>query len=121
MPRIFCQPWGVYDTFCNKLHLRRVYDANDLWSCLEYASPEAFTRVTDSMNRAVRKLEAKENAQREKYAIESLLNVDDDLSLHILDTSYQSSFYRELICSQFKAEYQSVWKRWCRGAFGTSI
>ena len=105
------QHWGVYDTFCNKLHLRRVYDANDLWSCLEYASPEAFTRVTDSMNRAVRKLEAKENAQREKYAIESLLNVDDDLSLHILDTSYQSSFYRELICSQFKAEYKSVMEK----------
>ena len=105
------QHWGVYDTFCNKLHLRRVYDANDLWSCLEYASPEAFTRVTDSMNRAVRKLEAKENAQREKYVIESLLNVDDDLSLHILDTSYQSSFYRELICSQFKAEYKSVMEK----------
>lgn len=63
------------------------------------------------MNRAVRKLEAKENAQREKYAIESLLNVDDDLSLHILDTSYQSSFYRELICSQFKAEYKSVMEK----------
>ena len=103
--------WGVYDAFCNKLPLRRVYDANELWSCLEYASPEAFTRVTDSMNRAVRKLEAKENAQREKYAIESLLNVDDDLSLHILDTSYQSSFYRELICSQFKAEYKSVMEK----------
>ena len=109
--KILLQHWGVYDTFCNKLHLRRVYDATDLWSCLEYASPEAFTRVIDSMNRAVRKLEAKENAQREKYAIESLLNVDDDLSLHILDTSYHSSFYKELICSQFKADYKSVMEK----------
>ncbi|MCE9002031.1 hypothetical protein K0G09_12940 [Bacteroides fragilis] len=100
--------WGIYDAFCNKLHLRRVYDANDLWSCLEYASPETFARVTDAMNSAVRKLEAKNNAQREKYAIKALLNIDDDLSLHILDTSYQSSFYRKLICSQFMAEYKSV-------------
>lgn len=100
--------WGVYDAFCNKLPLRRVYDANDLWSCLEYVSPETFSRVTDSMNSAIRKLEAKDNAQREKYAIEALLNVDDNLSLHILDTSYQSSFYKKLICSQFMAEYKSV-------------
>lgn len=106
--KILLQHWGVYDAFCNKLHLRRVYDANDLWSCLEYASPEAFTRVTDGMNSAVRRLEAKENAQREKYAIETLLNVDDNLSLYILDKSYQSSFYRKLICSQFTAEYKSV-------------
>lgn len=100
--------WGVYDVFCNKLPLRRVYDANDLWSCLEYVSPETFSRVTDSMSSAIRKLEAKDNAQREKYAIEALLNVDDNLSLHILDISYQSSFYKKLICSQFMAEYKSV-------------
>ena len=100
--------WGVYDAFCNKLPLRRVYDANELWSCLEYVSPETFSRVTDNMNSAIRKLEAKDNAQREKYAIEELLNVDDNLSLHILDSSYQSSFYKNLICSQFMAEYKSV-------------
>ena len=100
--------WGVYDAFCNKLPLRRVYDANELWSCLEYVSPETFSRVIDNMNSAIRKLEAKDNAQREKYAIEELLNVDDNLSLHILDTSYQSSFYKNLICSQFMAEYKSV-------------
>lgn len=100
--------WGVYDAFCNKLPLRRVYDANELWSCLEYVSPETFSRVIDNMNSTIRKLEAKDNAQREKYAIEELLNVDDNLSLHILDTSYQSSFYKNLICSQFMAEYKSV-------------
>ena len=100
--------WDVYDAFCNKLPLRRVYDANELWSCLEYVSPETFSRVIDNMNSAIRKLEAKDNAQREKYAIEELLNVDDNLSLHILDTSYQSSFYKNLICSQFMAEYKSV-------------
>lgn len=102
------QHWGVYDTFCNKLHLRRVYDANDLWNCLEYPSSETFARVIDSMNCAVLRLEAKGNAQRKKYAIETLLNVDENLSLHILDTSYQSSFYEKLICSQFMAEYKSV-------------
>lgn len=100
--------WGVYDAFCNKLPLRRVYDANELWSCLKYVSPETLSRVTDNMNSAIRKLEAKDNAQREKYAIGELLNVDDNLSLHILDTSYQSSFYKNLICSQFMAEYKSV-------------
>lgn len=102
--------WNVYDEFCNKLHLRRVYDANDLWSCLEYASPEAFTRVTDCMNSVVRKLEAKDIAKREKYAIESLIKIDDNLSLQILDTSYQTSFYSRLISSQFIDDYKSVMK-----------
>ena len=100
--------WGVYEAFCHTLHLRRVYNANDLWSCLEYASPESFTRVIDNMNYAVRRLEAKDNAKREKYAIESLINIDDNLSLRILDTSYQTSFYSSLISSQFMADYKSV-------------
>lgn len=99
---------GLYDDFCNKQSLRRVYEADELRSCLENVSPETFSRVIDNMNSAIRKLEAKDNAQREKYAIEALLNVDDNLSLHILDTSYKSSFYEKLICSQFKAEYKSV-------------
>ena len=106
--KILLRHWGVYNTFCDKLCLRRVYDANDLWSCLEYTSPETFTRVTDSMNSAVRRLEVKDNARREKYAIETLLNVDESLSLQILDSSYNHSFYEKLICSQFMAEYKSV-------------
>lgn len=100
--------WGIYDAFCHTLHLRRVYNATDLWSCLEYASPESFTRVIDNMNYAIRRLEAKDNAQREKYAIESLINIDDNLSLQILDKSYQTSFYSRLINSQFRADYKSV-------------
>ena len=106
--KILLQHWGVYDDFCNKLSLHKVYDANDLRSCLEYTSPEMFTRVTDSMNSAVRRLEAKDNAQREKLAIETLLNVDENLSLQILDSSYIHSFYGKLICSQFRAEYKTV-------------
>ena len=106
--KILLQHWGVYNAFCNKLSLHKVYDANDLRSCLEYTSPEMFTRVTDSMNSAVRRLEAKDNAQREKLAIETLLNVDENLSLQILDSSYNHSFYGKLICSQFMAEYKTV-------------
>jgi hypothetical protein len=53
-------------------------------------------------------LEAKDNAQREKYAIESLINIDDNFSLQILDTSYQTPFYNRLINSQFRADYNSV-------------
>ena len=102
------QYWGIYEAFCNKLHLRRVYDANDLWSCLEFASPDALIRVTESMNSAVRRLEVKDNAKREKFAIESLLSIDENLSLEILDSSYNHSFYRRLVCSQFMAEYKSV-------------
>lgn len=102
------QHWGVYNAFCDKLCLRRVYDANDLWNCLEYASPEAFTRVVDSMNSAVRRLEVKDFAQRKKNSIETMLNVDNNLSLQILDSSYNHSFYEKLIYSQFMAEYKSV-------------
>lgn len=102
------QYWGIYEAFCNKLHLRRVYDANDLWSCLEFASPDSFRRVTESMNSAVHRLEVKDNAKREKFAIESLLSIDENLSLQILDSSYNHSFYRRLVCSQFMAEYKSV-------------
>lgn len=106
--KILLQHWGVYDNFRNKLSLHKVYDANDLRSCLKYTSPEIFTRVTDSMNSAVRRLEAKDNAQREKLAIETLLNVDENFSLQILDSSYIHSFYGKLICSQFRAEYKTV-------------
>ena len=102
------QHWGIFDALCNMLHLRRVYDANDLWSCLEVATQETFTRAIDSMNNAVRRLELKDSANREKAGIESLLNVDENLSLHILDSSYNHSFYEELIRSQLKAEYKSV-------------
>lgn len=106
--KILLKHWGIYDLFCGKLHLRRSYDANDLWKCLEYASPETFTNVTNSMNNAVLKLEAKDIAKREKCAIESLINIDDNLSLQILDTSYQTSFYSRLISSQFIDDYKSV-------------
>ncbi len=109
--KILLQHWGVYDAFCNKLHLRRVYDANDLWSCLDYVSHETFSRVTDNMRSAIRRLEAKDNAQRKKYSIEALLNIDDNLSLQIQDSSYNHSFYEKLICSQFMAEYKSVMEK----------
>ena len=106
--KILLQHWGIYEALCNTLHLRRVYDANDLWTCLEYASQESFTRAIDNMNTAVRKLESRDNAKRDKFAIESLLNVDESLSLQILDSSYNHAFYSKLICSQIKAEYKSV-------------
>lgn len=96
---------NLYDTFCNKLPLRSVYNANDLWSCLE--NPKEFAPVTDRMNNAVHKLEAIDNTQREKYAIETLLDVNDDLSLRILDNP-DKPFYEKLIRSQFKEEYKSV-------------
>lgn len=106
--KILLQHWGIYEALCNTLHLRSVYDANDLWTCLEYASQESFTQAIDNMNTAIRKLESRDNAKRDKFAIESLLNVDESLSLQILDSSYNHAFYSKLICSQIKAEYKSV-------------
>lgn len=100
--------WGVYDAFCDKLHLRRIYDANELWSCLEYASPELLNSVIDRMYSAVRRLEAKENSLRKKFSIETLLNIDENLSLQILDSSYNHTFYGKLICSQFAGEYKRI-------------
>lgn len=82
-----------------------------LWSCLDYVSHETFSRVTDNMCSAIRRLEAKDNAQRKKYPIEALLNIDDNLSLQIQDSSYNHSFYEKLICSQFMAEYKSVMEK----------
>lgn len=105
----------VYDDFNINNHLRIVYDANDLLSCLEDASLKAFTRVTDRMEDALRELEAKDIDQREKPAIESLLNVEDNFDLHILDESYQTSFYERLICSQFRGDYKSVMDEKCVG------
>lgn len=100
--------WGVYDAFCDKLHLRKVYDANELWSCLEYASLERLTIVIDCMNNAIRRLEAKERSRRKKFSIETLLNIDENLSLQILDSSHNHTFYGKLINSQFMAEYKTV-------------
>lgn len=98
----------VYDEFRKKLPLRRVYDATELRNCLANVSPETFSRVTDNMNNAVCTLEKKENARREKYAIETLLNVKENLSIQIIDSSNKKDFYKKLICSQFKDEYKKV-------------
>lgn len=100
--------WGVYDSFCNKIRLRRTYDAKDLWTCLEFVSSESLNRVTENMAAAVRRLEVKEITQREKYALQSLLSVDDNFGVRIIDDSFNHKFYQELINSQIRGEYKKT-------------
>lgn len=105
------QYFGLFDALCNRLHLRRVYDANDLWRCLKVDTQETYTRAIDSMNTAILRLELKDKDRREKVAIDSLINVDENLSLQILDSSYKHPFYGKLVCSQLNAEYKDIMEK----------
>lgn len=99
--------WGVYDDFCRKLRLRRVYDANDLWTCLEYPSQDSLSRAIESMSTAVRRLEHTDIDNSPKSAIDDLADVKD-AHVIIKDNSFIHTFYGRLIASQITADYRNV-------------
>lgn len=105
--------WGIYDSFCRKIHLRKTYDAREIWTCLDSFSTESLNRVTENMSIAVRRLEAKEISQRKKFTLQSLMSVDENFLVQIKDDSYNHKFYQKLINSQINGDYKIVMKKLC--------
>ena len=96
---------GVYPDFCSKLHLRRVYNANDLWKCVEFYSPEAYNSTVDTLNGVVRKVELRSIARGRKNDIKDLVQLNQDRQIHVVDSSIKTEFYDGLVNSQIKNEY----------------
>ena len=98
----------LYDEFCKNLHLSPVYDANDLWTSLEYATQDAYTTALDKMNRAVLQVEESELSKREKNNLANLIQVDANKHIHIVDPSFTHDFYERLVLSLLCLEYKKI-------------
>lgn len=96
---------GIYTDFCSKLHLRRIYDANDLWKCVEFYSPEAYNSAVDILNSVVRKVELRSIAKGRKNDIKDLVQLNQDWQIHVIDSSIKTEFYDGLVNSQINNEY----------------
>ena len=96
---------GVYQDFCTKLHLRKIYNANDLWKCVEFYSTEAYNSAVDTLNGIVRKVELRSIAKSKKNDIKDLVQLGYDKQIHVVDSSIKTEFYDGLINSQIKNEY----------------
>lgn len=105
---LFLKHCNVYSDFCNKLHLSPVYDANDLWTSVEYATQDAYTLAVDKLNRAVLQVEANELSKKEKKYLENLLQVDTNKHVHIIDSSFTQEFYEKLVQSLLCVEYKKI-------------
>lgn len=104
----FLKYCNVYDDFCNKLRLSPVYDANELWTSVEYATQDAYATAIGNLSRAVLKVEISELSKREKAHLKDLLQVDDSKNVLIIDTSFTHEFYEKLIKSLLCLEYKEV-------------
>jgi hypothetical protein len=100
--------WGLYDIFCSKINLKKVYDAGELWSCLDSSDPNAFSRVVDDLQYAVKRIEREDLTSSIKNSITDLVVVEDDMNLKVVDKSYNTNFYQNLILSQIRADYKNI-------------
>ena len=98
----------VYTEFCSKLHLRRVYDANDLWSCVEFYSPESYNTTIDTLNSVVRKIELRNISKGQKNEVKELVRINNDGNVNVLDKTVKPEFYDSLLNSQIRDEYEAV-------------
>lgn len=98
----------IYTEFCSKLHLRRVYDANDLWRCVEFYSPESYNTAVDTLNSVVRKIELRSISKGQKNEVKELVRISNDGSVNVLDKTVKPEFYDSLLNSQICNEYETV-------------
>ena len=98
----------IYTEFCSKLHLRRVYDANDLWRCVEFYSPESYNTTVDTLSSVVRKIELRSISKGKKNEIKELVRIGNDGSVNVLDKTVNPEFYESLLNSQIGNEYEAV-------------
>ncbi len=106
----FLKYCNVYDNFCDKLHLSPVYDANDLWTSVEYTTQDAYAMAIDKLNRAVLQVETSELSKREKKHLANLIQVDANKHIHIVDPSFTHEFYEKLVQSLLYLEYKKIMK-----------
>ena len=99
---------GIYTDFCSKLHLKRTYDANDLWRCVEFYSPESYNVAIETLNSVVRKIELRSISKGQKNDVKSLVRIGDGGRVNVIDKTVKPEFYDSLLNSQIANEYESV-------------
>ena len=99
---------GIYEDFCSKLHLRRIYNANDLWKCVEFYSPESYNIAIDTLSSVVRKIELRSISKGKKNDVKELVRIGNDGSVNVLDKTVKPEFYDSLLNSQIRNEYEAV-------------
>lgn len=100
---------GLYDSFLSQLPLTRVYDAGELWSCIEYPEMDVFNRVINNMQTAVKRIETKDISSSQKKSIANLIEVIPELCVRVRgDESISVKFFEIFINSQIHAEYKSI-------------
>ena len=98
----------IYTEFCSKLHLRRVYDANDLWRCVEFYSPESYNAAVDTLNSVVRKIELRNISRGQKNEVKELVQITNDGVVNVRDKTVKPEFYDSLLNSQIENEYEAL-------------
>lgn len=96
---------GVKDYFYSKLNLRRVYDAYDLWDCVNSIAPDSYERAITNLKSAIAHCEAAEASQNSRVDLSQILQFHPDGRFEIIDKTFNQGFYSALIFSQIKGEY----------------
>lgn len=93
----------VFDSYCNRLNLRKTYNAYDLMSCLDAFTTERYEQVLRNLQTAVNHIEVKGRTSSDIINIADLISVSG-LKITIKEP-FNKQFYEELVNSQIKAEY----------------
>lgn len=97
------------DAFKRQLNLKPVYDANELYTCLDsptMSPADASAIVVERLFNAIRKIEIKELSQESKKDILQLIAIEGK-QLKIIDPMKGSgSYVNRLLNSQIKSEYK---------------
>lgn len=100
--------WNVFDTFCSKINLRKVYDAGELWSCLEYPTSDNYNSAIERMQYAVRRIELNDLSNSPKADIRELVEIDEENKVKVSDSCLHGPFYQYLINSQICGDYMNI-------------
>lgn len=95
------------DAFKRQISLRPVYDANELYTCLDSPSPsDAYNIVVDRLFNAIRLIEKKELSKSQKKCLTDLISVDNG-RINIIDPMLpRGSFFNKLLNSLINNEHK---------------
>lgn len=97
------------DAFYRSLNLRPVYDANDLYNCLDSISmstTDAYSFEVKKLFDAIRRVEIVEQAHSPKKVIRELLTVDNKKIKVIDQVAGKGKFYSTLLNSQIAGDFK---------------
>ena len=102
------QDLGLEEAFYHKLRLRPIYDANELYSCLDssISITEAYSSVINRLFNEVKRIEVCELSKSQKKYIKELVSVANGEIAIIDDFAGSAKYYNTLLASQIREEYK---------------